>query len=266
LAAFPLAFAIIIPAVYFPVLIMLLALIFRGVAFEFRFRDKEHVTFWDYAFSVGSLLASYAEGVILGTFIQGFSVEGRVYVGHSWDCFTLFTFFTGLALVFGYGLLGAGWLILKTAGDLQAMARKQARWCFIAVLVALLIVFIWTPLHSTEVSHRWFSWPSILHFSLILLAMLVLATMEWYTLNSKAEVFPFVGAMGLFLLAYLAIIMSLFPMIVPYHFTLWQAASSTDTQLFLMLGTLFLLPIILMYTAWSYWVFRGKVKADIGYH
>ena len=266
LAAFPLAFAIIIPAVYFPVLVMLLALAFRGVAFEFHFRDAAHATFWDHAFSLGSLIATFAQGIVLGAFIQGFAVEGRAFVGSSFDCFTPFSLFTGLALIAGYGLLGAGWLILKTEGELQAMSRRQARWCFIAVLIAIGIASIWTPLMDTDINQRWFSWPNMAYFSPIPLITLAIALFEWRSLNNNSEIAPFLGAIGLFVMSYLGITISLFPMIIPHHFTLWQAASSPDTQSFLIIGTMFLLPIILMYSAWSYWVFRGKVRADIGYH
>lgn len=266
LAAFPLAFAIIIPAVYFPVLLMLLALIFRGVAFEFHFRDAQHVTFWDRAFSVGSTVATFAQGIILGAFIQGFAVEGRKFAGGSFDCFTPFSIFTGFALIFGYGLLGAGWLILKTEGDLQKTARRQARWCFIGVLFAIAIVSLWTPWVDMNIRQRWFSLPNIIYLSPIPILTLMIAIFEWRSLNNRSEIAPFVGAIGLFLMSYLGMAISLFPMIVPYHFTLWQAASSPDTQAFLLVGTMFLLPVILMYSAWSYWVFRGKVRTDIGYH
>lgn len=266
LAAFPLAFAIIIPAVYFPILVMLLALIFRGVAFEFHYRDTEHITFWDRAFCIGSLIATFAQGIVLGAFIQGFAVEGRTFVGNSFDCFTPFSLFTGLALVFGYTLLGAGWLILKTNGKLQQTVRRQGRWCFIAVLIAIGIASVWTPLMDSDIAQRWFSWPNIAYLSIIPLITIAIAMFEWRALNNLSEVAPFVGAVGLFLVSYLGIAISLFPMIVPHRFTLWEAASSPDTQAFLIVGTLFLLPIILMYSTWSYWVFRGKVRADIGYH
>lgn len=267
MAAFPLAFAIIFPAVYFPVFIMLLALIFRGVAFEFRYRDAEHVTFWDHGFYIGSLIATFAQGIILGAFVQGFAVTGRQFSGGSFDCFTPFSIFTGIALVFGYGLLGAAWLILKTEGELQAAARRQARWCFIAVLIAVTVVSIWTPLMEPGIASRWFSWPNIVFLSPVPIITAVIAFFEWRALNNnQSEIFPFVGGVALFLISYLGIGISLFPLIVPYHFTLWESASSPPTQAFLLVGTLFLLPIILMYSAWSYWVFRGKVKADIGYH
>jgi len=267
LAAFPLAFAIIIPAVYFPILVMLLSLVFRGVAFEFRFRDAEHRTFWDHAFGYGSALATFAQGVVLGAFIQGFEVEGRHFTGGSFDCFTPFSLFTGLALLFGYGLLGAGWLILKTEGELQTRARRQARLCFLGTLVAVGIVSVWTPLADADIAHRWFSWPNIALLSPVPLLTALFGILEWRAIaNPKSELSPFFYAVLLFSLSYLGIAISLFPMIVPHHYSLWQAASSPDTQIFLGVGTLFLLPVILVYTGWSYWVFRGKVRADAGYH
>ena len=266
LAAFPLAFAIIIPAVYFPILIMLLALIFRGVAFEFRFRDAAHKTFWDHGFAWGSTIATFAQGVVLGAFIEGFEVDGRHFAGSSWDFLTPFSILTGLALIAGYGLLGAGWLILKTEGDLQDWARRLGKSCFLGVLAAVVIVSIWTPLMDADIAARWFTWPNILYLAPVPIVTALLALVEWRALSGKAEALPFVAAIGLFLLSYLGIAISLWPMIVPHRYTLWEAASAENTQAFLAVGTLFLLPVILMYTGWSYWVFRGKVRADIGYH
>jgi cytochrome d ubiquinol oxidase subunit II len=267
MAAFPLAFAIIIPAVYFPILVMLLALVFRGVAFEFRFRDSEHLTFWDHAFSYGSTLATFAQGVVLGAFIQGFQVEGRHFTGGSFDCFTPFSLFTGVALLFGYALLGSGWLILKLDGDLQKRARIQARTSFLGTLAAVGIVSLWTPVLDPDIAHRWFSWPHMFYLAPVPVVTGLFAILEWRAIaNPKAELTPFLYAVCLFSLSYLGIAISLWPMIVPHHYSLWQAASSPDTQIFLGIGTVFLLPIILVYTAWSYWVFRGKARADVGYH
>jgi len=266
MAAFPLAFAIILPAVYFPILIMLLSLVFRGIAFEFRYKDAEHRTFWDHAFCYGSTLATLAQGIVLGAFIQGFETDGRHFSGGSFDCFTPFSLFTGLALLFGYSLLGAGWLVLKTEGPLQDWARHLGRWCFFGVLVAVTAVSLWTPLLAPSIASRWFSWPNIAILSPVPIITLGLAIWEWRSLNNRSEAAPFIAAIGLFLMSYIGIAISLWPLIVPYKFTLWQAASSVNTQAFLLIGTLFLLPIILMYTGWSYWVFRGKVRADIGYH
>jgi cytochrome bd ubiquinol oxidase subunit II len=266
LAAFPMAFAIIIPAVYFPILIMLLALVFRGVAFEFRFKRPALRRFWDGAFCGGSLVATFAQGVVLGTFIQGFKINGREFAGTSFDWMTPFALLTGVALMFGYTLLGASWLILKTEGDLQRWARRIGRICLVAVLIAILSVSIWTPLAFPSIADRWFSWPNIAFLSPVPIITLLIAVLQWRALADGHDVAPFLGAIGLFLMSFIGIAISLWPLIVPYHYTLWQAASSASTQAFLLIGTLFLLPIILMYTAWSYWVFRGKVRGDIGYH
>jgi len=267
MAAFPLAFTIIIPAVYFPILVMLLSLVFRGVAFEFRFKQPAMRRFWDRAFCGGSTLATFAQGVVLGTFIQGFKVDGRHFAGTSFDWITPFALLTGVALMFGYSLLGAGWIILKTEGELQDWARKAGRICLAGVLIAILAVSIWTPVSVAAIAQRWFSWPNIALLSPVPLATLAIAIVEWRALGSRDnEALPFIAAVGLFLMSFAGLAISLWPMIVPFHYTLWQAASSPSTQAFLLIGTLFLLPVILMYTAWSYWVFRGKVRADTGYH
>jgi cytochrome d ubiquinol oxidase subunit II len=266
LVAFPLAFAIIIPAVYFPVLIMLLALVFRGVAFEFRFRDAVHRTFWDYGFFLGSVIATVAQGVVLGAFIQGFKVEGRAFVGSSFDCFTWFSTLTGVALVFGYGLLGAGWLILKTSGALQQQVRRQGLWCLVGVVACIVAVSVWTPILDADIAKRWLSWPNIIWLFPVPLITALVVIVTGLSLRGTSEATPFLGAVALFLMSYLGIAISLWPMIVPHHYTLTQAASSPKTQAFLLVGTAFLLPTVLLYTAWAYWVFRGKVRADIGYH
>jgi cytochrome bd ubiquinol oxidase subunit II len=266
LAAFPVAFAIIIPAVYFPILLMLLALIFRGLAFEFRYRDAEHRTFWDHGFAAGSALAAFAQGVVLGAFIQGFHVQGREFVGGSFDCFTPFSIFTGIALMFGYALLGSGWLIIKLQGALQDWARMLGRRCLIGTVIGIGVVSLWTPYVDAHIAARWFSWPNIAFLAPVPLITAALILYAWRSLNEPSDYGPFFAALGLFVMSYIGIAISLWPMIVPGHFTLREAASSPSTQAFLLIGTLFLLPVILVYTAWSYWVFRGKVRSDIGYH
>jgi cytochrome bd ubiquinol oxidase subunit II len=265
--AFPLAFAIIIPAVYFPILIMLLALVFRGVAFEFRFKQQTLRRFWDSAFCGGSIVASFAQGVVLGTFIQGFRVDGRQFSGTSFDWVSPFPLAIGLALIFGYSLLGAAWLVLKTNGRLQDWARRTGTICLIVVLVAILGVSIWTPFSNADIGRRWFSWPNIAFLSPVPITTALIAIGEWYALRRpQHDLLPFLGAIGLFLMSFIGIAISLWPMIVPYHYSLWEAASSSSTQAFMLIGTLFLLPVILMYTGWSYWVFRGKVSETLGYH
>ena len=266
LAAFPLAFAIIIPAVYFPVATMLLALVFRGVAFEFRYRDAEHRSFWDRAFFCGSAVATFAQGTVIGAYVQGFRIDGRQFAGGSFDCFTAFSLFTGVALIFGYGLIGSGWLILKTEGALQQWARRLGRKCLLGAMIGIVLVSLWTALTDPTIAQRWFSWPDIAFLSVVPVATLALAIWAWLSLGSNgSELAPFTTAIGLFVLSYAGIAISLWPMIVPLRYSLWQAASAVGTQLFLLVGTVLLLPIILMYSAWSYWVFRGKVRADIGY-
>jgi cytochrome d ubiquinol oxidase subunit II len=267
LAAFPTAYAIIIPAVYFPVALMLLALIFRGVAFEFRFRDSPHRTFWDHGFCYGSAVAAFAQGIVLGTFINGFQTDGVSFTGSSLSCFTPFSIFTGLALMCGYALLGAGWLVLKTEGALQDWARGWGRRALVGVCCAVLVVSAWTPWTHDEIRHRWFDWPDIAVLWLVPLITVLIAWGTWQALRrTGSEWGPFAGAAGLFAMSYLGLGISLFPMVVPYRLTLWQAQSDPSTQAFLLVGTLFLLPVILVYTGWSYWVFRGKARAEIGYH
>ena len=263
--AFPRAYAIIMPALYLPVIVMLLALVFRGVAFEFHSVSRSK-TFWNGAFACGSTLAAFCQGVMLGAFIQGFEVEGRHFTGTALDFLTPFSVLTGIALLFGYSLLGAGWLILKTEGEIQATARRHGKVCLLGVLIAIAIVSAWTPIMSEDVAVRWFSWPNIAFLSPVPIATGLTALAVWRALNNRSEAGAFIGAIILFTLAYVGMAISLWPMIVPHHYTLWEAASSERTQAFLLIGTLFLLPVIFAYTGWSYWVFRGKVRGDVGYH
>jgi cytochrome d ubiquinol oxidase subunit II len=267
MAVFPLAFSIILPACYFPFALMLLSLVFRGLAFEFRYRDVERKTFWDHGFALGSGLATFSQGVILGAFIQGFKVDGRHFVGSSLDCFTPFSILTGLALIFGYSLLGAGWLVIKTEGDLKAQAGRQGRKALIGVIVAIAAVSVWTPQLDPDIGARWFTPPNLYWLSPVPMLTAGLAVLAWRALGRRdAHLAPFLLSIGLFALSFLGVAISLWPMIVPHRYTLWQAAASRDTQAFLLLGTVFLLPIVLLYSGWSYWVFRGKARADLGHH
>jgi cytochrome d ubiquinol oxidase subunit II len=266
LAAFPLAFAIVVPALYFPILAMLLALIFRGVAFEFRAKADTSRQLWNNAFHYGSVVATFAQGVVLGTFVRGFPVEGRQFAGGIFDWLTPFSLLTGIGLLLGYGLLGATWLVLKTEGALQDWARLQSRWLTIAVLAVMGIVSLWTPFLNERIAERWFSWPNLALLSPVPIVTLGLALWLWHALSRRRDFAPFVAAIGLFTMGYLGLAISLWPNIVPHTISLWDAAAAPRAQAFLLVGTLFLLPVILGYTAWSYWVFRGKVRADIGYH
>jgi cytochrome d ubiquinol oxidase subunit II len=266
LAVFPLAFAIIIPAVYFPILLMLLGLIFRGVAFEFRDVPAARKRLWNVAFAYGSLVATFAQGVVLGNFIRGFPVSGRAFAGTSWDWIAPFPLLTGVGLMVGYCLLGATWLVMKTEGELQLWARGMARWFLLGLLAFIVMVSIWTPLEEARIARRWFSFPNLLLFAPVPLLTAALALLLWRSLKKGREALPFVCAMGLFVLSYIGLIISLWPYVAPPSVTLWDAATAPMSQQFLMVGTMFLLPVILLYVFWSYWVFRGKVKAGMGYH
>ena len=265
LSAFPLAFAIIIPAVYFPILFMLVGLVFRGVAFEFRHLSR-HRKMWDRSFHLGSVVATFAQGVVLGTYVQGIPVAGRHFNGGSFEWMTPFALLTGVGLIAGYALIGACWLVMKTEGELQAWARKKANLLTFGVAAFIGMVSLWTPFIQPQILRRWFDWPNFLLLSPVPLVTLALFVLLLRSLKSGRDAVPFLAALGLFVMCYLGLGISILPMIVPYTVTLWAAASSSKSQAFLMVGTLFLLPIILMYTAWSYWVFRGKVKAGSGYH
>lgn len=266
LAMFPLAFAVIIPAVYFPILLMLLGLLFRGVAFEFRDAPEARKHWWNAAFAYGSLIATFAQGVVLGNFILGFPVEGRSFSGTSWDWIAPFPLLTGLGLLVGYSLLGATWLYMKTEGELQEWARKMSRWFLLGLLAFIVMVSVWTPLEEPRIAERWFRLPNLLYFSPVPILTAVLAWLLWWALNKGRDVLPFLCAMGLFFLSYTGLIISLWPYVAPPSITLWDAAAPPMSQQFLMVGTMFLLPVILLYVFWSYWVFRGKVKAGMGYH
>ena len=266
MAAFPLAYAILLPALYFPILVMLLALIFRGISFELRFKaGPTGRAAWNAAFHYGSVIATTAQGLVLGSFIQGFQLSGRVYAGGAFDWLTPFCIVTTIGLLAGYALLGACWLILKTEGELQAWARRQALWLTAAVIASMAAVSLWTPFLSPDIAARWFSWPNLLWLSPVPVATALLALGLLRALVRRAEFLPFLAAMGLFVMGYVGLAISLWPHIVPPALSLWDAAAAPRSQAFLLIGTLFLLPVIIGYTAWSYWVFRGKVQGGHRY-
>lgn len=265
-AVFPVAFAIIFPALYFPVLAMLLGLIFRGVAFEFRPTAATSRGLWDRAFFGGSLVATFAQGCVLGQFVLGFKVSGRQFAGSTLDWVHPFVLAVGVGLVFGYGLLGATWLVMKTEGELQDWARRKARIALLGVLAFIVLVSVWTPLLHERIAQRWFSWPNLAFLAPVPVVTALLALWLWRALARGQDAAPFIAAMGLFGMSYLGLAISLFPYIVPHTLTLWDAAGAPQAQAFLLIGTLFLIPVIFMYTGWSYWVFRGKVRSDAGYH
>ena len=265
MAAFPLAYAIILPALYAPLIAMLLGLVFRGVAFEFRWRDAAHRRLWDAGFTAGSLLATFMQGVTLGALIQGISVTGRSYSGAWWEWLSAFSLLTGASLVIGYALLGACWLVWKTDGRLQLDARRLARIAAPALLVAIGAVSLATPFVERQYFERWFDYPGLLVTAPMPLLVLGVSLALWSSLGGRRDWLPFVCALLLFLLAMIGLAISIWPDVIPGRVTIWQAAAPHASQAFMLVGALVLIPIILAYTAFSYWVFRGKVGEE-GYH
>ena len=266
MVAFPLAYSIILPALYLPVIFMLLALIFRGVAFEFRWIGVTSKRHWSFAFVDGSTLAAFCQGLILGGLIQGIKVENGAFAGSAFDWATPFAILCGLALVAGYALLGATWLIMKTEGSVATRARIEAKLLLLVVLGFMAIVSIWTPFAFERIAVRWFSLPNILFFWWVPAATLLVAFAAWRWLETGHEVLPFLATIALFLLGYLGLLISNFPYLVPPSLTIWQTAAAPATHIFMLMGTLVMLPIILGYMIFVYWIFGGKLREGEGYH
>ncbi len=267
-AMFPLAYAAIMPALYPPIIGMLLALVFRGVAFEFRFRARSAGgrLWWDRAFLAGSAVAALCQGFTLGGLLQGIRVQDRAYAGGWFDWLTGFTVLCGIAVVLGYALQGACWLIWRTEGRLQRSARRHARVLGVALLALIVVVSLWTPMLNPMFSRRWFGWPGILLTSPVPILVALVAWLFWRGLERRHELTPFLCAQAWFVLCYAGLGISLFPLMVPPSITIWQAAAPPASQLFLLVGALVLIPIILGYTGFAYWVFRGKVRSGEHYH
>lgn len=265
-AVFPLAYSIIMPALYAPIIIMLLALVFRGVAFEFRWKTKRGQFLWDWAFAGGSTVAAFAQGVALGALVQGIPVVGRAYAGGWWDWLTPFSIFTGLALVVGYALLGATWLIYKTEDHVQRRAYQIAFWAAPLTLTLIGAVSLWTPFLNPLYATRWFAWPNVLLAVPVPMLVLYAAYRLLRGLTERREISPFLASLALFVLSYIGVGISFYPNIVPHSVTIWQAAAPDNSLAFLLVGAAVLIPLILVYTAYAYWVFRGKVKSVGGYH
>jgi cytochrome d ubiquinol oxidase subunit II len=244
---------------------MLLGLVFRGVAFEFRWRDAGHRRWWDAGFCLGSTIATFAQGVTLGALIQGIDIAGRAYGGGWWDWLTPFSLLTGASLVIGYALLGACWLVWKTEGPLQAQARRLARRLLPGLLAAIGAVSLATPFVNPQYFHRWFKAPGLFVSLPMPLLVLAAAWLGWRSLGGRRDGAPFLWALALFGLSLVGLGISLWPDVVPGRLTIWDAAAPHSSQSFMLVGALILIPLILAYTGWSYWVFRGKV-GEHAYH
>ena len=265
--AFPLAYAVVLDALYLPLILMLLGLIFRGVAFEFRFKAKaakRHL--WDKAFIGGSLTATFCQGVALGAYIDGFEVVDRTFAGGAFDWLTPISVFCGLALIAAYALLGCTWLIMKTEGRLQQQMHDMARPLVLVLLGVTAIVSLWTPFAHAPIAERWFSLPNLFWFMPVPVLVLLCTWALLKAVADNAHYSPFVLTLVLIFLGYSGLGISLWPNVIPPSISIWQAAAPPQSQGFMLVGALFIIPFILMYTAWSYYVFRGKVTVDDGYH
>jgi cytochrome d ubiquinol oxidase subunit II len=265
MAAFPLAYAIILPALYAPLIAVLLGLVFRGVAFEFRWRYARHRGLWDFAFCFGSIVATFAQGVTLGALLQGIAVDGRHYGGGWWDWLTPFSLLTGASLIIGYALLGACWLVWRTEGALHDDARRFAKGLTPALLIAIAAVSAYTPFLDGQYWQRWFAYPGALVAVPMPLLVAGCGAMLWRGVHKGDDHAPFLWALAIFALSMAGLAVSMWPDVVPGRITIWQAASPEKSQIFMLVGVVIMVPLILAYTGWAYWVFRGKVGDD-GYH
>ncbi len=265
-AAFPLAYAVLMPALYVPVIVMLLGLIFRGVAFEFRFKATgKSRRIWDDAFHFGSLVAAFMQGVIIGAIVQGIKVEGRSYAGGAFDWLNAYSVMTGVAVVFGYALLGATWLVMKTENETQDWARKSASYVIGYVVIFLAIVSFSMPIMNAQIRTLWFSLPNFFFLLPIPAASLVLLITIWRDLHAGREYRPFLLSFGVFLTGYLGIAISMWPYLVPFEITFRKAAAAPESQSLLLIGTVIMLPLVLLYTGYCYYIFRGKASHESAY-
>ena len=268
LAAFPVAYSVLLTALYMPLILMLLGLIFRGVAFEFRFKAKDHERhLWDKAFIVGSICAAYFQGVALGAYVDGIPMNGMEYVGGTWDFVRPFPLICGFGVLIVYALLGSTWLIIKTEGELQERMLRLTKPLTVLISIAILVVTVWTPLVNHSVIPLWFSAPTVYYFVPVPILVCFFVWRLRYNIRSENPHHgSFMSALGIVFIGYTGLAISIWPNIIPPHISIWAAASPPQSQGFALVGTLFMLPFILGYTAWSYFVFRGKVKVGDGYH
>ncbi|MBY0532996.1 MAG: cytochrome d ubiquinol oxidase subunit II [Xanthobacteraceae bacterium] len=266
LVAFPVAYAILMPAFYLPVTLMLLGLVLRGVSFEFRWIAKTSKYFWNFAFAGGSTVAAFMQGVIVGGMVSGVKVQGTQYAGGGFDWLTPFNLMCGLAMIAGYALLGATWLMMKTEGEVAKHARRQATIALYAVLFFMAVVSLWTPLAHPRIAERWFTLPNFLFFWPVPFVTAVISVLCWHWLRKGNDTMPFFCAIALFFMGYSGLVISNFPYLVPPVLTVWQTAAVPASQLFALMGTLFMFPILIGYTVFIYWIFRGKIREGEGYH
>ena len=266
-AAFPMVYSAVLSALYLPIILMVIALIFRGVAFEFRFKANRTKYLWDAAFIGGSVLSSFLQGVILGAYIQGIHVIDGRYAGGGLDWLTPFSVFTGFGVIIVYAALGCGWLIMKTEMRLQTSMYRLMPKLIMTLLLVFIAVSVYTPLAHPVIAARWFNAHQLLYFSPVPILVVVFTYLTIKACQKQQESMPFLYTLALVFLAYTGFLISIFPYVIPPSITIWEAAAPANSQLFALIGALILIPIIIIYTIMAYWVFRDKVRVgDEGYH
>lgn len=264
-AAFPIVYGLLLPILYIPIMLMLVALIFRGVSFEFRFKATKSKPIWNWAFTISSIAATFLQGVILGAFVQGFKINEAAMVISESDWLTPFSLLTGIALICGYALLGATWMIIKSEGALQRKMIHFAKGFLVILTFFLVFVSIWTPLHDEDIFNRWYSIPNVFLLLPLPLITALMVFLTWRSLTLKHEIKPFVYSIIIFLCSYTGLGISVYPYLIPYDVTIWEAAAPSSTLLFVLVGVMIMLPVLLGYTLYAYYIFWGK-SAEEGYH
>lgn len=262
--SFPQVYGLLLPILYMPLMLMLVALIFRGVSFEFRFKAQKSKPIWNWAFAISSIAAAFFQGVVLGAFVQGFPHKDGVILTQQVDWLTPFSLLTGVALVCGYGLLGATWMVIKSEQALQKKMVHYAKGLLVLIGMFLVFVSIWTPLHNNEIFTRWYSFPNMLYLSPLPIITAVMLFLTWRSLGKGHDWHPFLYSVVIFLCAYTGIAISVYPYLIPYQLSFWEAAAPDSTLKFILVGVVLMLPILITYTLYAYHVFRGK--SDEGYH
>ena len=266
MAVFPVVYATVLPALYMPIILMLLGLVFRGVAFEFRHRTIRGSIWWDVGFWLGSTIAAFCQGIALGALVQGITIVDRAYAGDWWEWLTPFSLVTGCAVTVGYALLGATWLNLKTSGDLQATARRLAMITGAGTVMLIGVVSLWSPFIDEIYFERWFRWPTAFFSAFVPMLLAVCVFALWQGLTTDKHLQPFLAALGLFVLSFVGLGISFYPYMVPGALTIAESAAPESSMIFLLVGASVLIPVILAYSGYAYWVFRGKIDPEEGYH
>jgi cytochrome d ubiquinol oxidase subunit II len=262
--AFPMIYAIFLPAFYLPVALLLFALIFRGVAFEFRYRTERMRWLWDWGFFLGSVIAAFVQGAAIGTMVQELPVVGGRYAGGSFEWVNGFSILCGVGLVIGYALLGASWLVLKTSGTLRDWAYARVGWLLAGVLVFLALAFVFALATDLRVMHRWVESPWLIVFPAIGAVATFALLSAWR--NRRSDRLPYAMTAVIFATAFLTLAGSFWPYMIPFSVTIQEAAAPPQSLSFMFYGAgIVVFPVVLIYTVVVYWIFRGKVREEADY-